>query len=664
MLLKSIMLNNFRQFKGVQKVEFSTDPAKNVTVIMGVNGSGKTTLAQAFTWCLYGITDFSDPNVLCKAILQQKEHNSDETVSVAIELNHNGTDYVISRKQTYNVDMLGNLCSPMFSETEIVYTDKDGSVVSVSQDECDNKIKEILPFELSKYFFFDGERIGNMSREIQSGKSEEFAEAVKNLLGLKPYVTAMKHLGGGRATKNTVIGIYNEQYSDDADGKVSYFTNEIVLRQTEAENASVKIGELKRELESIEKRKIALNLILEKNKSSGELANRKKVLERDIKRDHEKINSHTTAILYNFNTYYKNYFTKKLMQDALTVLSKTDKLDKGIPDIHKRTIDFLIKRGRCICGNPVTCDSPEHKELLELLQYIPPKAIGNMISDFAGECKIRIENSPNLYSMIQTELENRKDEMIQLDRDCRSLDQVTDEISKLDDVGSVQDELNEITEKEKKLNFELSGIHKRLGVLDSEIRGFENQRKELSLKDENNRKIELFKSYAERIYARIRSEYDNQESIIRRKLEDNINQIFRKIYNGGLSLKIDERYNVQTIVNDFDTFNVGVETSTAQSISIIFAFIAGVIRVARENDRNEEMLATEPYPLVMDAPLSAFDKERIQTVCGTLPEIAEQVIIFIKDTDGELAEKYMNVRVGKSYSFDKINEFETILSER
>ena len=149
MLLKSIMLNNFRQFKGVQKVEFSTDPAKNVTVIMGVNGSGKTTLAQAFTWCLYGITDFSDPNVLCKAILQQKEHNTDETVSVAIELNHNGTDYVISRKQTYNVDMLGNLCSPMFSETEIVYTDKDGSVVSVSQDECDNMIKEILPFELS-----------------------------------------------------------------------------------------------------------------------------------------------------------------------------------------------------------------------------------------------------------------------------------------------------------------------------------------------------------------------------------------------------------------------------------------------------------------------------------------------------------------------------------
>ena len=41
MLLKKITLKNFRQFKGVQSVEFATDPQKNVTVIMGENGSGK-----------------------------------------------------------------------------------------------------------------------------------------------------------------------------------------------------------------------------------------------------------------------------------------------------------------------------------------------------------------------------------------------------------------------------------------------------------------------------------------------------------------------------------------------------------------------------------------------------------------------------------------------
>lgn len=47
--------------------------------------------------------------------------------------------------------------------------------------------------------------------------------------------------------------------------------------------------------------------------------------------------------------------------------------------------------------------------------------------------------------------------------------------------------------------------------------------------------------------------------------------------------------------------------------------------------------------------------------CEALPETAEQVIIFIKDTDGELAEDYMGNRIGSRHQFDKKNEFETNL---
>ena len=106
------------------------------------------------------------------------------------------------------------------------------------------------------------------------------------------------------------------------------------------------------------------------------------------------------------------------------------------------------------------------------------------------------------------------------------------------------------------------------------------------------------------------------------------------------------------------------DTSTAQSISIIFAFIAGVIKVARNADSNGYDLSAEAYPLVMDAPLSTFDKRRIQSVCETLPEIAEQIIIFIKDTDGEIAEQYMSDRIGASFEFDKKSETETCFKER
>ena len=41
MLLKKLYLTNFRPFKGEHEIEFSTDPEKNVTLVMAENGAGK-----------------------------------------------------------------------------------------------------------------------------------------------------------------------------------------------------------------------------------------------------------------------------------------------------------------------------------------------------------------------------------------------------------------------------------------------------------------------------------------------------------------------------------------------------------------------------------------------------------------------------------------------
>ena len=86
-------------------------------------------------------------------------------------------------------------------------------------------------------------------------------------------------------------------------------------------------------------------------------------------------------------------------------------------------------------------------------------------------------------------------------------------------------------------------------------------------------------------------------------------------------------------------------------VSFIFAFIAGVIRLATDSKRLEdEMLITEAYPLVMDAPMSKLDKKRISAICDVVPRIAEQTIIMIKDTDGELARGYLESRMGAEYA--------------
>ena len=114
MLLKSIRLTDFRQFVGEQKVEFSIDPEKNVTVIMGENGSGKTTFAQAFTWCMYGTTDFADSYVLCKATLQEMRPGDSKTVSVELKVEHKGQDYYVM-KYIKNIKIYSNFYKKCFS---------------------------------------------------------------------------------------------------------------------------------------------------------------------------------------------------------------------------------------------------------------------------------------------------------------------------------------------------------------------------------------------------------------------------------------------------------------------------------------------------------------------------------------------------------------------
>lgn len=61
----------------------------------------------------------------------------------------------------------------------------------------------------------------------------------------------------------------------------------------------------------------------------------------------------------------------------------------------------------------------------------------------------------------------------------------------------------------------------------------------------------------------------------------------------------------------------------------------------------------------MDAPLSTLDNQRIKIVCDTLPQIADQVIIFIKDTDGKVAEQYFGNAIGRRLTFDKISDYLT-----
>ena len=218
MLLKSIKLENFRQFRN-ESIDFANgDNGKNVTIIIGENGTGKTTFAQAFFWCMYGETEFSDKVILNKIVASEMTPGKEAKVRVTLTLHHGAVDYKLIREQTYHKNYSNNVKGDN-TIFDIEKKDAGGNTSFVKKSQCELEVKSILPKELSRYFFFDGERIEKMSKDISTGKkATDFAEAVKGLLGLNAIISAINHFNPRSSL--SVIGTYGKSFNTRSNSQV------------------------------------------------------------------------------------------------------------------------------------------------------------------------------------------------------------------------------------------------------------------------------------------------------------------------------------------------------------------------------------------------------------------------------------------------------------
>lgn len=658
MLLKQLLIKDFRIFKGKHRISFATEKDRNVTIIMGDNGTGKTTLAQVFTWCLYGETTFEDKVLLCMATSNLMLPNSEENVYAELVLVHNEVEYTIISDQKYKKDSNGIIKPTGQRSFTIAFKKADGTREYVKELDRDIRIKEILPRELSRYFFFDGERIGNMSKEIRRGRSQEFAGAVQSLLGLSAYKAALFHLKGKNS--NSVYRVYEQSYDTISDDKMAEYVKKVEELNNKIINIDTNLSEITIEKANTQDIITELTEKIEKNKSSEELARRKKEYIKKCEELKKLKAVQIKSVLRMFNNSAPGYFSKKLIKDSLEALSKTEKIDKGVPSINDKTIQYLINRGKCICGSEVKTGNDAFIELTKLLDYIPPKSVGNIISEFVNLCEVQSKSVQDYFQDFcdsYKPIREYEHNYLELQEEIHKIENL---LVEMENVGDLQAKLSQKESHNNKLDQIIIELNQDKGGCIAQLKEIEVKRKELANISSINKKIEVYKTYTQYLFDQLLKQYTEEESQMRVKLEDTVNELFKRIYNGGFSLSLDEKYNIQININDNSMGKVDdIETSTAQNISVIFAFIAGVIKMARNNrDGDNNGLTTEPYPLVMDAPLSAFDKKRIKTVCEVLPNVAEQIIVFIKDTDGDIAQSHLGSKIGKMYRFEKKSEIE------
>lgn len=531
MIIRKIILKNFRQYIDTS-IEFSTDPNRNITVVMGDNGTGKTTLAQAFQWALYGETRFQIREIINRIVREKMTMGESKTVSVTVELFYNEKEYTVKRSITYkkNSQMKLEEVNHIFTIFDI---NSNGELHYYNEGEKNYMIKQFLPKDLSGFFFFDGERIEEMSKEIQNGKSEEFKEAVYSLVGLRATQNAMMHLKG-TGNRMSVTKYYKaevEKNNKSAQAMANYNTKieqlqeEIEKRIKEAEEKRESLKKCEREIEECQQ-------IIFSETSMMELKKQYEKLLRDIKSLKQKRQQIIGKdLLKEFSNGFYNFCARPLIEEVSPKIKEESLDEKSIPDLTQRMLRHLIqKRKVCLCGTPLNEHTQAHREITSLLNYAQPKTIGMSINDYRG-AEDNILKADNTY---MKDMKRKMEYLFDIDEQISVKEQEAAE--KMEALGNTN--RGEAAKAKKKvLEAEKTKLQERLVQIETaiKIKSQEKERQEtekgkLVITNEDTVRNANYLAYAEKLYQRLSENYSKSENMYRNLLEHRMNEIFKTIY--------------------------------------------------------------------------------------------------------------------------------------
>lgn len=659
MLIKSLKMENFRQFKGITIIEFSCDSDRNVTIILGDNTFGKTTLLQAFNWCFYGKVLFEqNPDFLLNLELSSEMRDGDmRMVEVEITVEHDSIEYIISRTQRYTCTG-GRVRGESVPVVKVSYKQEDGQTEPIKDVQVKNVINNILPEDLSTYFFFDTERVNSISTR------KDVADAVKGLLGLTIMDSAIKHLGD-RAKKTTVVGKLYGSMDLDGDAKAQEALNRIQTAESKRVAIAEQLDTCLSQINQFEARKEQLDAILRDNQTTTALQRKKEDLERRIAAEKRALESSEKTYFKEFSQGALVFFSQPLLKTASAFLKEVKVDDKGVRDLTKPTIMELIKRGRCICGQEITDGNEAYKHLMAELSFVPPESIGNTVrhyreklNGFGRSAERTYESLDQRYHEIfraKTRIQEWEDELLE----------ISDQIKGKENMKQYESELVDIKSRLRELNSKKDRLNRDDGVQKGDIDRYKKVYDSLVAVSGKNKQAMILIEYAETIREWLTDKYKEKELAIREELENRVNEIFERMYHGHRRVAIDSKYHVSLLTTIADKEIAAGESEGSNRVKN-FAFIAGLVSLAKDkiiNDSSENgiNISSEPYPLIMDAPFSNADETHTANISKVLPEIAEQVIMFVMQKDWNYAEPVMQDRIGAKYHLNKISETYTQL---
>ena len=629
MILRYIKLKNFCPYYDEQIIRFATDEYRNVTVIRGVNGTGKTSLLTALNWCLYGDSFFKEDS---REFVNRHALANAENVETLVEVGFvdQEIEYRIERKRQW---LLDNKTTFLLQEE-----DEDPDFDSTASD----KIRSIIPEDVSAHFFFDGEKIDNFAKQ---GNESEIRSAVHSVLRIEVFERGIAHLERTAQDYQRELKRYAHE---ELKTLISQKEEQVSLRDNLLKEMENKQNEIKK----AEEQKQDIDKWLEEFEETRLLFEEQTEITTRLKELQDKRNQNQENIREIANDGFIP-LAEFALNDALKIIQKSEVII-GIPE---EILSNLLEQMCCLCGRVFHNESPEYQNIQNLISQ-------NISSEFGIAVRETENNLKQLLSdqveTIPTELKSALKNDAQLEKDIDKNEARLDEIKKKlenfddDDFRNHKDRQDEYKKDIAYLSGQMDQIKENIQKIKTQIdeldRKIDKEKSKEAKAERLKRCLELAKESA----SEMRKFYAPFEEDMRKDLQTEVSKIFKKLVwkeKSFSEVRLSSNYELQ-VIDRYDD-QVSSEISAGEREVLSLAFIAALAKAAVKEKLPE--IQPEHFPIVMDAPFTKLSDKPKENITITIPDIANQLILFLTDQElknNEQAWRNLEPRIGTVYELD------------
>ncbi|MBW7841609.1 MAG: AAA family ATPase [Ignavibacterium sp.] len=643
MIIKTIDIENFLSYYGKNEIKFSDGP----TIIIGQNNTGKSKLFDAFNWVLYDKaykteeeTWYETKEWLADIVNRKakKECSEGGAIITSVSLifyDEEDNKYLLTRE--YEIKKNGKNSWDVPKKTQLYLTKTEAITHNntdfFNQDAVD-KIKELFPTNLSKYFLFQGESI---SQIMSLSSRSAFNSALRDLSRIQVFENA-------KSFTNKVYKRINKEFEEkeDSDKKLQErkveLSNEIEYFKQQIETSD---KELQTHIEERDKAKEVLDKKdneIKKFEECGKLLNKIETLENQLRiRNDHRISEYENQQKAIFDEWmYAG--TEKIIQSFLEFYNKNKKA-KRIPEpIRQDFVKEMLSEELCkICGTPAPKGTDQYNNIhAHLSDKSLDKEIEmiNALSTVADITLMKVKSIPGEISnfherlaKINEDIDKLKSQIKIKEEELRNVipKDITKDELKLKDFARLQEDRERIKNEIEKIKTLITRCSLKKENAEKELELKEKEYQDLIFKS-SNKKEQAKVILAKKINEVTSDFYDKFLNKLISDIQDSANTYFKKMteLNKALSgnvrvdSQVDEVYTIDEDGNRIYNIN------QANKVSLQISFVAAVLSVSNS-------FWETYFPFVADAPISALGGNNKLTAVKTMIEIFKQSIIILKD---------------------------------